>query len=139
MNKKIFIMETDGYSSQMLADTLESFDYEPIIFDECEDLTLQMIESEPYMVIANSRIFKKNKHVFIRPEDKNPRNFDSCLVITSGDLVDPEEILLLEADFFLFKPYDMRILADLLEKINAIIYKDVTGTVPQEKKGQLTR
>lgn len=132
-------METDRFSSQMLADTLESFDYTPVLFNEGIDLTLQLIDADPYMVIVNRRLFKTYRDVFINRDARNSRNFNSCLIITSGDLVDPEEIHLLEADFFLFKPYDMEVLSNLLAKIEALIFKEVTGMVLTGKKSQLRR
>ena len=117
MNETIFIIENDPYSAEMLADTLEAFRYEPVIFDEAKDLAVQLSETAPRMVIINRRIFEKNKQVFVSLKAREDRLFGACLIVTSGDLVDPQEIRELEADYFLFKPYDMKILSDLLLKV----------------------
>lgn len=119
MNETIFIMETDPYSAEMLADTLETFRYEPVIFDEGKDLAVQLSETAPKMVIINSRIFEKNKQVFVSLKNKEDTLFGASLILTSGDLVDPQIIRELEADYFLYKPYDMKILSDLLIKVES--------------------
>ena len=119
MNETIFIVETDPYSAEMLAETLETFCYDPVIFDEGKDLAVQLWEADPHMVIINSRLFQRNKQVFVSLKNTEEKIFDPCLILTSGDLVDPQEIRSLEADYFLFKPYDMKILSDLLMKVES--------------------
>ncbi|MBC7745154.1 MAG: response regulator transcription factor [Flavobacterium sp.] len=119
MNERIFIVETDPYSAEMLAETLETFSYDPVIFDERKDLAVQLWEADPHMVIINSRLFQRNKQVFVSLKNTEEKVFDPCLILTSGDLVDPQEIRALEADYFLFKPYDMKILSDLLMKVES--------------------
>ena len=115
--KKALIIEKDSYTSETLAASLEYFEYEPIIYSHETELANQLIETNPYIVIVNLQLFTDFRHVFISLLGSKEKLFDACIILTSGDLIDPEIIRELGADFFLFKPYDINQLSDLLIKV----------------------
>ena len=114
---KIFIIEKDRYTSEVLAESLLSLNYEPVIFNYDQSIADALIAVNPYIVIINMQLYKNNRELFISLMAPKQKLLDACLIITSANLIDPESIREYGADFFLFKPYGLADLNSVLQRV----------------------
>lgn len=116
---KIFIIEKDRYTSEVLAESILSLNYEPVIFNYDQSIADALTAVDPYIVIINLQIYKSNRELFISLMAPKKKLLDACLILTSANLVDPESIREYGADFFLFKPYGLADLKSVLQRVES--------------------
>ncbi len=111
---KAFVFEKDSFTSDILAQTLDSLGFVTYVYQSNLDLTGQLMEADAKVVFVNLHLFKIYRHYFVSMIKASQKLYNHCIVLTSGELEDPDEIRELGADYFLLKPYGLRTLSDLL-------------------------
>lgn len=122
--KKVFVIEKDQFSCDMLAESLLLLNYSPVLIKSIQNLGLEFIEADPDIVIINQNLFVLNKHLFVHNKKRLSK---ACIILTSNTLSDPSKIKELGADLFILKPYDLKTLSDVLLRSNILEKKRVTA------------
>lgn len=118
--KKVLIIEKDNYTAEVLAESLIYFNCIPVVYDSNKSLAIELIEAAPDVIIIHRSLFVRNRQLFISSMNPGERLLSASIILTSNALLDPERLRELGAHFFLFKPFDLQVLSEVLKRVDLI-------------------
>lgn len=119
--KRVLIVEHDELTTEVLSDSVSVLSYQSITLPPGNSLALALIEFDPEVIIISRKLFVKNRQLFISALNPNERLCAAVIIITSNAILDPQRVKELGAHFFLFKPFDLATLQQVLESASESI------------------
>jgi DNA-binding response OmpR family regulator len=119
--KKVLIVEHDKLTAEILRDSVSVLNFQSFNLQDGESLAIALIDLDPEIIIISRQLFIKHKQLFISSTNPNERLSEALIVITSNALLDPDRVRELGAHFFLFKPFDLSTLQQVLESASGSI------------------
>ena len=133
-NKKILVVEDDNVLRDVLVEKLLISGYEVVGAEDGEIAMQKMRESKPDLVLLDILMPKKDgMEVLVEmSEDENLKNIPVIIISNSGQPVEIERAKKLGAKDFLIKAIFNP--NEVLQRVNAILSDDDSGTVEKEKQ-----
>ncbi|MDB5120002.1 MAG: hypothetical protein JWN56_1220 [Sphingobacteriales bacterium] len=113
--RNVLIIERDDFTSEILSDCLKTLNYIPFIYNPALSFKNNITTFKPMAIIFNLTLFQSNSYLPAL-EIKQHLTSKPSLILSSNILIDPDTLRSLNADFFLHKPYDIEILANVLNR-----------------------
>jgi len=111
----VLIIERDDFTAEILSDCLKTLNYIPLIYNPSLSFKDNISTFKPMAIIFNLTLFQ-NSNYLPSLEIKQHVTDKPCLILSSSKLIDPDSVRGFNANFFLHKPYDIEILAEVLAR-----------------------
>jgi len=120
--KRVLIFEKDKFTSEILAESVSSLGFDPLLYNPEENLLVVLRRSEPDIVIMCLGLYSGKQELYRLALKLNQKKL--VVILTSNSLIEPSTLKEFNASIFLHKPYDLEELGRVLYQSVVLLNKD---------------